>query len=115
MPIVTAGLVERGGHVHPLEELDTKAMKQHFRELVLARTRRAERLSVVLQKRLLFWEHSGFSVHAGETIPASNRPAEGAPLEWMARCMTRARGGVTPGCCPLHLEPPACRAGGRMS
>ncbi len=88
--LVTDGLVERGGEFHPLEELDTRPIEQHFRKLVLARLRRAGRLSEAFQENLLSWEHSGFSVHAGKRIPAANTPAEAAPLERMARYMTRA-------------------------
>jgi hypothetical protein len=88
--LVTDGLIERGGQFHPLEELDTRPIEQHFRELVLARLRRAGRLSEAFQENLLSWEHSGFSVHAGERIPAASTPAEAAPLERMARYMTRA-------------------------
>jgi hypothetical protein len=88
--LVTDGLIERGGQFHPLEELETRPIEQHFRELVLARLRRAGRLSEAFQENLLSWEHSGFSVHAGERIPAAHTPAEAAPLERMARYMTRA-------------------------
>ena len=55
------------------------------RRLVLARLVRAERLSEEFRESLLSWEHSGFSVHAGEVIEAKQRES----LERMARYMTR--------------------------
>ena len=51
-----------------------------------ARLRRAERLSESFQKTLLSWEHSGFSVHAGEVIEATQPES----LERMARYAARA-------------------------
>jgi len=38
---------------------------------VLDRLVRAERLTQAFQESLLSWEHSGFSVHAGEAIEAT--------------------------------------------
>ena len=53
--LVTDGLVERGGTLHPLDTLDTKAIEQRFRKLVLARLQRAKRLSESFHERLLSW------------------------------------------------------------
>ena len=53
---------------------------------MLDRLRRAERLSDSFQKTLLSWEPSGFSVHAGEVIEATQPES----LERMARYATRA-------------------------
>jgi hypothetical protein len=83
--IVTAGLIERGGIFHPLSGLDTEAIEQGFRRLVLDRLVRAERLSEAFRENLLSWEHSGFSVHAGEAIESTGQES----LERMARYMTR--------------------------
>ena len=83
--LVTDGLLERGGRFHALGRLDTKAIEQRFRKLVLARLRRAERLSESFEQTLLSWDPSGFSVHAGEAIEATQRES----LERMARYMTR--------------------------
>ena len=47
---------------------------------------RPQRLSEAFRERLLSWEHSGFSVHAGEAIEAKQRES----LECMGRYMTRA-------------------------
>ena len=58
-------------------------MEHRFRRLVLVR---AQRLSEAFRERLLSWEHSGFSVHAGEAIEAKQRES----LERMGRYMTRA-------------------------
>jgi len=84
--LLTDGLVEPGGRFHALGAFDEAAVERRFRRLVLDRLRRAERLSESFHERLLSWEHSGFSVHAGEAIP----PQEAESLERLARYMTRA-------------------------
>ena len=84
--LVTAGLVERGGGFDGLAHFDASAVEGRFRHLVLGRLRRAERLSASFHETLLSWEHSGFSVHAGEAISAE----EPESLERLARYMTRA-------------------------
>ena len=87
MDSLNAGLIERGGKLHPLGTLDTKAIEQRFRKLVLARLRRAKRLSESYHERLLSsWEHSGFSIHAGEV----SEPTQQESLARMARYMGRA-------------------------
>ena len=53
LPLVTDGLVERGGQFHSLRVFNTKPIEQRFRKLVLDRLRRAERLSESFQKTLL--------------------------------------------------------------
>ena len=84
--LLTKGLLERGGAFHPLAGVDTEAIEQRFRRLVLDRLVRAERLSEDFRDRLLSWEHSGFSVHAGEAMESTERES----LERMARYMSRA-------------------------
>jgi hypothetical protein len=98
---VTAGLLERGGVFHPLASVDTEAIEQRFRRLVLGRLVRAQRLSDAFCERLLSWEHSGFSVHAGEEIEAKQRES----LERMGRYMTRA---------PVALSKVFCQEDGRV-
>jgi len=78
--LVAAQKVGPVGHVIGVDTTDV--MTEKARE-------NAKRLSGVFPKILLSGEHSGFSVHVGETIPAANTPAQGSLLERMARSMTR--------------------------
>ncbi len=84
--LVSAGLLERGGGFVPLERLPTAAIEARFRRLLLLRLVRAERLSASFMERLLSWEHSGFSVHAGEPLEASDPGA----TERVGRYLVRA-------------------------
>ena len=84
--IVTDGLVGCKGVFHSLDSIDTEAIENRCRRLVLDRLVRAERLSEAVRQRLLSWERSDFSVHAGEAIEAKQRES----LERMARYVTRA-------------------------
>jgi hypothetical protein len=84
--LVTDGLIERGGGFLPLGAYPTAAIEEHFRRLVLTGLQRAGRLSEEFLERLLGWEHSGFSVHAGAAL----EPGEPKALERVGRYLTRA-------------------------
>ena len=62
------------------------AIAELFRRRVLARLRQARRLREHTEQMLLSWEHSGFSVWAGEPI----RPGDTERQEHVARTVTRA-------------------------
>jgi len=84
--LVTTGVLERGGVFHRVASFDSSRMEERFRRLVLGRLLRAERLSGSFHDALLSWQHSGFSVHAGAEVQASNAES----LERLGRYMTRA-------------------------
>lgn len=84
--LVTDGLIRRGGAFHPLGRFPSRAIEERFRQLVIARLTRAERLSEAFAESLLSWEHSGFSVHAGPAI----EPGEPGAIERVSRYLTRA-------------------------
>jgi hypothetical protein len=65
---------------------DVTAIAELFRRRVLARLRQARRLREHTEQMLLSWEHSGFSVWAGEPI----RPGDTERQEHVARYVTRA-------------------------
>jgi hypothetical protein len=84
--LVSEGLFARGGDFVALERFPTSAIEARFRGLLLMRLVRAERLSEAFMERLLSWEHSGFSVHAGEAI----EPTDTAATERVGRYLVRA-------------------------
>ena len=69
----------------PLPSLDTAAVMEVFRRLLLARLHRAGRLSEDFMRNLLSWVHPGFSVFAGPAVDG----AAAASLESQARYITR--------------------------
>lgn len=84
--LISDGVFTPAGEFLPLASLDTRAIEELFRRLVLARLHAAERLSESFLERLLAWSPSGFSVHAEQVAPADDR----ARLERLARYITRA-------------------------
>jgi len=101
---VTDGLLERGGGFVALGPLQARVIEARFRRLVLGRLHRAERLSERFLEVLLGWKHSGFSVHVGAPVEASeprateqatlskragHRPARGS-MERVGRYLVRA-------------------------
>lgn len=74
------------GEFLPLSSLDTNAIEQVFRGLVLVGLHRAERLSETFMERLMSWHPSGFSVCARQLV----MPDETERLLRLARYMTRA-------------------------
>ncbi len=84
--LVTDGLVERGGGFLPLTAVDAQMIEERFRRLLLRRLHRTERLSDEFLATLLSWEHSGFSVHAGEPL----EPGEPKATERVGRYLARA-------------------------
>jgi hypothetical protein len=89
--LVTEGVFTAAGEFLPLETIDTSAVEELFRRLLLVRLHRAERLSESFMEKLLGWSPSGFSCCATEVIP----PADKERLERLARYLTRA---------PLRLD-----------
>jgi hypothetical protein len=83
--LVTEGAFSPGGEFLPLPSLDTSAVMQVFRRLLLVRLHQAERLSESFMHNLLSWVHPGFSVYAGPPVEA----AAMASLESQARYITR--------------------------
>jgi hypothetical protein len=83
--LVSDGAFSADGEFLPLPSLDTSAVMQLFRRLVLLRLHKAERLSESFMHNLLSWVHPGFSVYAGPRVEA----AEIASLESQARYITR--------------------------
>ena len=89
--LITEGVFARDGQFLPLNTLDTSAIEELFRRLLLARLHRAERLSESFMETLLGWSPSGFSVKSTELI----LPDDKDRLERLARYLTRA---------PLRLD-----------
>jgi hypothetical protein len=83
--LVSDGAFSPKGEFLPLPSLDTSAVMQLFRRLLLLRLHQAERLSESFMQNLLSWVHSGFSVFAGPPVEA----AEIASLESQARYISR--------------------------
>jgi hypothetical protein len=82
--IISDGVFTPDGEFMPLPSLDTAAVAELFRRLLLARLHQAERLSESFMRNLLSWVHPGFSVFAGPPVEASS-----ALLESQARYITR--------------------------
>jgi hypothetical protein len=83
---VTEGAFSPQGEFLPLETLDTWAIEELFRRLLLARLHRAERLSQTFMEKLLAWSPSWFSLNATQLV----MPDEPQRLERLARYLTRA-------------------------
>jgi len=83
--LVSEGAFSTDGEFLPLPSLDTSAVMEIFRRLLLLRLHQAERLSESFMENMLGWVHSGFSVFAGPPVAA----AEIASLESQARYITR--------------------------
>jgi hypothetical protein len=75
---VSDGVFSAEGEFLPLPSLDTAAVMEVFRRLLLERLHQAERLSENFMRNLLSWVHAGFSVGAEcwpkghPRIPSSN-------------------------------------------
>ena len=83
--LVTEGVFSTDGEFLRLPSLDTSAVMQLFRRLLLLRLHQRERLSESFMHNLLTWVHPGFSVYAGPPVNA----AETASIESQARYITR--------------------------
>ena len=84
--LVSEGAFDPDGAFLPLPSLDTSAIEELFRRLLLARLHRAERLSESFMEKLLAWSPSGFSLAATQLV----MPDEPQRLERLARYLTRA-------------------------
>jgi hypothetical protein len=66
--LVSEGVSSVQGEFLPLPTLDTVAVMEVFRRLLLERLHRAERLSENFMRNLLSWVRPGFSVFAGPPV-----------------------------------------------
>jgi len=83
--LVSDGVFSDEREFLPLPSLDTAAVMEVFRCLLLGRLHRAGRLSENFMRNLLSWVHPGFSVFAGPAVDG----AAAASLESQARYITR--------------------------
>ena len=83
--LVSDGVFSAEGQFLPLPALDTAAVMEVFRRLLLKRLHEAERLSEDFMRNLLSWVHAGFSVFAGPPVEAAALTS----LESQARYITR--------------------------
>jgi len=90
--LVSDGLFSPEGEFLPLPSLDTSAVMEVFRRLLLKRLHQAERLSESFMQNLLSWLHPGFSVFAGPPVQHCACGIEAGQiqsLESQARYITR--------------------------
>lgn len=83
--LLTDGLLTRQGAFLPVATVDTAAVEELFRRLVITALVKAKRLSQDFAKKLLSWRHSGFSVYARQLV-LSDEPDR---LGRLARYLTR--------------------------
>jgi len=83
--LVTEGVFDPEGAFLGLPSLDTSAIEELFRRLLLRRLNQAERLSEEFMLKLLAWHPSGLSVNADQLV----MPHERQRLERLARYLTR--------------------------
>jgi hypothetical protein len=83
--LVTEGVFTADGEFSCLPSLDTGAIEELFRRLLLRRLYQAERLSEGFMEKLMSWSPSGFSVWARQLV----MPDERERLERLARYLTR--------------------------
>jgi hypothetical protein len=83
--LVSDGVFTPEGKFLPLPSLDTSAVMEVFRRLLLKSLHQAERLSEEFMRNLLSWSHPGFSAFAGPPVEAGQI----RPLECQARYITR--------------------------
>jgi hypothetical protein len=83
------GVFTPDGEFLQLPSLDTTAILEVFRRLLLRRLHEAERLSEAFMDNLLSWVHPGFSVFAGPSVEPTEvgslwslRPAISPALQW---------------------------------
>jgi len=83
--LISDGVFSPEGEFLPLPSLDTAAVMQVFRRLLLLRLHQAERLSESFMHNLLSWVRPGFSVFAGPPVEAAALTS----IESQARYITR--------------------------
>jgi hypothetical protein len=84
--LVSEGAFLPDGGFLPLPSLDTSAIEELFRKLLLSRLHQVDRLSQGFMDNLLSWSPSGFSAYAEQLVAAQDRQR----LERLARYLTRA-------------------------
>ena len=83
--LVADGLFTRDGVFHPLPELPIKPLEELFRAHVLKLLVTLKLLPPERVQVLHSWKHSGFNVHAGDSVP----PEHKAELEKLAQYILR--------------------------
>jgi len=83
--LVSDGVFSAEGEFLPLPALDTAAVMEVFRRLLLLRLHQAERLAESFMHNLLSWVNPGFSVFAGPPVEAAALTS----LESQARYISR--------------------------
>lgn len=83
--LMTEAVRDGDGRFVPIPSLDVQTLSEIFRRLLLARLVRADRLSDSFRDTLLGWVHSGFSVHACQSVS----PDDPERLEHLARYLLR--------------------------
>jgi hypothetical protein len=83
--IISDGVWSAEGEFLELPSLDTAAVCELFRRLLLRRLHKEERLSERFMENLLSWVHPRFSVFAGQPLS----PEDAGQLERLARYVTR--------------------------
>jgi hypothetical protein len=79
--LVSDGVFSPEGEFLPLPSLDTSAVMQLFRRLLLKRLHQAERLSENFIRNLLSWVHPCFSVFAGPPVQHPACRIEARPIQ----------------------------------
>jgi hypothetical protein len=97
--LVSDGVFSAEGEFLPLPSLDTSAVMEVFRRLLLVRLHQAERLSENFMQNLLSWVHPGFSVFAG---PPVEHPVCGIEAAALSSLESQARYIARPG---LAMDP----------
>ena len=83
--LMTEAVRDRDGRFLPIPSLDAQTLSELFRRLLLTRLVGADRLSESFRDVLLSWIHSGFSVHACQSVS----PDDPERLEHLARYLVR--------------------------
>src|SRR5439155_9861262 len=99
--IISDGVWSAEGEFLELPSLDTAAVCELFRRLLLRRLHKEERLSERFTENLLSWVHPGFSLFAGEPLSPEDAGQLGAARampassrrfsRWILSCVSAAQ------------------------